>query len=244
MNKIRINELARELEVKAHEILDRLPELGVTEKKTHSSSIDEDVAIKLRRLLGGVVPAEYAEPEARAATPPEHPVAAVETSPALEVVPGGPLGQPPAPAAVEEMAPEPAAAKTAPDRPAGRPSLPIRPPLAGRWPQGAPPPATVPPPMAPAAGRCDCPRPSSADRGQPGSAGAARPGAVRTAPTDAARRQRTHLSVGADFHQTRCGCARSNRARIGGKPCPTRGTRRSDSPRAQTACATEIGRAA
>jgi hypothetical protein len=52
MKKIRINELARELEVKAHEILDRLPELGVTEKKTHSSSIDEDVAIKLRRLYG------------------------------------------------------------------------------------------------------------------------------------------------------------------------------------------------
>jgi translation initiation factor IF-2 len=50
MKKIRINELARELEIKAHEVLDRLPELGVTEKKTHSSSIDEDVAIKLRRL--------------------------------------------------------------------------------------------------------------------------------------------------------------------------------------------------
>src|SRR5215471_4098000 len=52
MKKIRINELARELEVKAHEILDRLPELGVTEKKTHSSSIDEDVAMKLRRYYG------------------------------------------------------------------------------------------------------------------------------------------------------------------------------------------------
>ncbi|MBV9742538.1 MAG: translation initiation factor IF-2, partial [Acidobacteriia bacterium] len=52
MRKIRINELARELEVKAHEILDRLPELGVTEKKTHSSSIDEDVAIKLRQYYG------------------------------------------------------------------------------------------------------------------------------------------------------------------------------------------------
>jgi translation initiation factor IF-2 len=56
MKKIRINELARELEVKAHEILDRLPELGVAEKKTHSSSIDEDVAIRLRRLLGREVP--------------------------------------------------------------------------------------------------------------------------------------------------------------------------------------------
>src|ERR1041385_1037026 len=61
MKKIRINELARELEVKAHEILDRLPELGVSEKKTHSSSIDEDVAIKLRRLYGFDVP--DAEPE-------------------------------------------------------------------------------------------------------------------------------------------------------------------------------------
>src|SRR5690348_17879716 len=56
MKKIRINELARELEVKAHEILERLPELGVQEKKTHSSSIDEDVAIKLRRLYGFDVP--------------------------------------------------------------------------------------------------------------------------------------------------------------------------------------------
>src|SRR5262245_20973816 len=62
MKKIRINELARELEVKAHEILERLPELGVQEKKTHSSSIDEDVAIKLRRLYGFDVP--DMEPEA------------------------------------------------------------------------------------------------------------------------------------------------------------------------------------
>jgi len=56
MKKIRINELARELEVKAHEILERLPEVGVTEKKTHSSSIDEDAAIRLRRLYGHDVP--------------------------------------------------------------------------------------------------------------------------------------------------------------------------------------------
>src|ERR1043165_5811277 len=52
MKKIRINELARELEVKAHEILDKLPELGVADKKTHSSSIDDDVADKLRVAFG------------------------------------------------------------------------------------------------------------------------------------------------------------------------------------------------
>ena len=53
MNKIRINVLARELEIKAQELIDKLPELGVTEKKTHSSSVDEDVAEKLRRVFAG-----------------------------------------------------------------------------------------------------------------------------------------------------------------------------------------------
>ncbi len=53
MKKIRINELARELEVKPGVILELLPELGVAEKKTHSSSIDEDVALLLRERLTG-----------------------------------------------------------------------------------------------------------------------------------------------------------------------------------------------
>ena len=53
MKKIRINELARELEVKPGVIIDMLPELGVQEKKTHSSSIDEEVAIELKRRLNG-----------------------------------------------------------------------------------------------------------------------------------------------------------------------------------------------
>jgi translation initiation factor IF-2 len=151
MNKIRINELARELEVKANEILDRLPALGVTEKKTHSSSIDEDVAIKLRRLLTGESPEEFAEPEARAATPSGRPAASVEPSlaPALEVSPGGLAGQP-GHAAIEEKTLEPAAGTTAPDRPAGRPSLPIRPPLAGSSPPGAQAHAPVAPRIAPA----------------------------------------------------------------------------------------------
>ena len=52
MKKIRINVLARELEVKSHLILELLPEMGVTEKVTHSSSIDEDVADKLRVHFG------------------------------------------------------------------------------------------------------------------------------------------------------------------------------------------------
>ena len=48
MSKVRINDLARELEVKSRVILDILPEVGVTEKKTHSSSVEEDEARRVR----------------------------------------------------------------------------------------------------------------------------------------------------------------------------------------------------
>ena len=48
MSKIRINDLARELEVKSKAILDVLPEVGVTEKKTHSSSLEDHEADKVR----------------------------------------------------------------------------------------------------------------------------------------------------------------------------------------------------
>lgn len=51
MSKIRINELARELEVKPSAIIDALPELGVQDKKTHSSSIDDDLALLIRNHM-------------------------------------------------------------------------------------------------------------------------------------------------------------------------------------------------
>jgi translation initiation factor IF-2 len=51
MSKVRINDLARELEVKSKAILDTLPLVGVTEKKTHSSSLEEHEAEKVRAYL-------------------------------------------------------------------------------------------------------------------------------------------------------------------------------------------------
>src|SRR5271163_1688789 len=48
MSKVRINDLARELEVKSKAILDTLALVGVTEKKTHSSSLEENEAEKVR----------------------------------------------------------------------------------------------------------------------------------------------------------------------------------------------------
>src|ERR1035438_7593479 len=57
MQKIRINDLARELEVKSKAILDALIKVGVTEKKTHSSSIEVDEAERVKKYFE-----QHAEP--------------------------------------------------------------------------------------------------------------------------------------------------------------------------------------
>jgi translation initiation factor IF-2 len=48
MSKVRINDLAREMEVKSRQILDVLAELGLGAGKTHSSSLEADEAEKVR----------------------------------------------------------------------------------------------------------------------------------------------------------------------------------------------------
>src|SRR6266576_2829108 len=94
-NQIRINELARELEVKAKAIIDYLPDAGVTEKKTHSSSIDVDAAERVRKHFRDAADEEaaaeqkvVAEKAARmkpavAAPPPAPSVAAAPRAPAV-----------------------------------------------------------------------------------------------------------------------------------------------------------------
>ncbi|HXP86892.1 MAG TPA: translation initiation factor IF-2 [Bryobacteraceae bacterium] len=134
MSKIRINELARELEVKPNVILDILPELGVADKKTHSSSLDDDVALAIRRrLVGGEEEPHAQEPRTSheagvGPRPPEHMASAPgpfhETVRASHEVAAPP---PPAPDALvsqprETLAQEDA---TPPQRVA-----PLRPPLA------------------------------------------------------------------------------------------------------------------
>ena len=172
MKKIRINELARELEVKAHEILDRLPELGVTEKKTHSSSIDEDVAIKLRRLYGFDVPelepAEAEEPEAQEEAGPAE---AAEPSPAPVTQAG--------PAVPAEAEAAPAAERPPVERPAA-PAAPIRPPLAGGRPIH-PPVAGAPRPAAPRSPRSTA-APAAPRRPAPPPARSRRPSSRRAVP--------------------------------------------------------------
>ncbi len=51
MAKIRINDLARELEILSRTVLDVLPLVGVIEKKTHSSSVEEWEAEKVRAYV-------------------------------------------------------------------------------------------------------------------------------------------------------------------------------------------------
>ena len=153
MKKIRINELARELEIKAHELLERLPELGVTEKKTHSSSIDEDVAVKVRRLYGHDVPDYVPEPdetEAAEVHAEREPDAIQEQGePAAHAGAASTLVEEPRAKAEEKPAAEEPVrtAPAAPIRPPLTPGRPVHPPV-GASPPRPEAPRTAPPSVA------------------------------------------------------------------------------------------------
>src|SRR6266849_10200507 len=125
-NQVRINELARELEVKAKAIIDLLPGYGVTEKKTHSSAIPVDVAEKVRKQIQGVAEAE-AQAEAAAKAEKEAKEAVAK---AAKMRPTAPVQTGVAPAVVKPAAPaatvtRPAATATpAGAAPAGAPAAP------------------------------------------------------------------------------------------------------------------------
>ena len=76
MGNIRINVLARELEIKSHLILEYLTVLGV-EKKSHSSALDDAIADKVREHFRALGEAGEA-PEEVPAPPPPAPVASKE----------------------------------------------------------------------------------------------------------------------------------------------------------------------
>src|SRR5580698_9220342 len=153
MSKIRINELARELEVKPNVILETLAELGIADKKTHSSSLDDDVALQVRQRVTG---------ESGGGTAPEisrHRESTEESAPAPEPVRAQPFLKPAAPKgespAAETSTKETAPAKTAEEAPTApvRLAPPLRPPLSTGQsfsPPSIPLPHPAPPRVAPA----------------------------------------------------------------------------------------------
>jgi translation initiation factor IF-2 len=150
-NQVRINELARELEVKAKAIIDLLPGFGVAEKKTHSSSIPVDVAEKVRRSIQGQAEAESAAESAAAAEKQAKDAAAraARQRPAASAVADAPVAPPVAPPAPPP--PAPALAKPAP--PAAPVATPPQAPAVSAPTSAAPPaaPKPVAPPISPVA---------------------------------------------------------------------------------------------
>jgi len=163
-NQVRINELARELEIKAKVLIEYLPEVGVTEKKTHSSSIDNSHAELVRRHFLGLAAQEAAaEAEkvkaATAKSKPSRPAAATQ-----------PVAARPAPAASVPAAPtpatRPASGATAPAATPAKAPLPAAKP--GIAPAGSAPPSRVAKPgVAPTPGSATPARPVAAG-GTPG----------------------------------------------------------------------------
>lgn len=158
-NQIRINDLARELEVKAKIILEYLPELGLAEKKTHSSSLDVEVAEKVRAHFRAAAEAEEAAERAAVARDraakdaKEKQRQAAKTAPAPPVT-ATPAPAPGAPAAKPTVVPPSEVIKPAPAEgaapPAVKPAAPALQPATKPAQPAAPPPATRPP-MRPAA---------------------------------------------------------------------------------------------
>ncbi|HEV3276004.1 MAG TPA: translation initiation factor IF-2 [Terriglobia bacterium] len=113
MSKIRINELARELEVKSNLVLDYLVSIGEGDKKSHSSALDDDLADRVRRHFSqnGDEP-HQAVAEAPVASP---------------IAPPAPAPAPRAPSVAPPVAPAPAAHVPAPARPAAPPVAPAKP---------------------------------------------------------------------------------------------------------------------
>src|SRR6266849_6586102 len=208
VNQVRINELARELEVKAKAIIDLLPGYGVTEKKTHSSSIPADVAEKVRKKIQGAAEAEAQEEAAakaekvakeaaakaarlRPAAPaaaPQGSVLQTASKPSVPAVHAAPVAKPTAPEGPAAAAPKapgpvpavvPRAAKPAAPATQAPATTPIRPPAGAR-------PAAPVRPTAPPGAQPSALRPAAAAPGiTPGRAGApARTGAsARPVPT-------------------------------------------------------------
>src|SRR5438128_200417 len=176
-NQVRINELARELEVKAKAIIDLLPGYGVTEKKTHSSSIPADVAEKVRKKILGAAE-EEAQAEAAAKAEKEAKEAAAKAARLRPAAPVAPPQASVAPAAVKPSAP------ASPAAPAAKPSAPAAPtataPAAPKAPTPTPAPAVLPPAAKPAAPAAAAPKPipiRPAPAGAPATPAGARPSA-------------------------------------------------------------------
>ena len=188
-NQVRINELARELEIKAKVLIDYLPEVGVKEKKTHSSSIDLSHAELVRKHFRNLAAQEAAEEEDKKAK-----AAAAKSKPAKTAAPAPAAAKPAGPASVQAgpgahpVAPATGAAKppvapgtaTAPGQPAAtRPSAAPARPAAPASSQGV---AHVPTVLKPGA---------SPPAATPSAPVGARPGAAPGAPRTTASPTRT-----------------------------------------------------
>jgi len=158
MEKVRINDLARELEVKAKAVLDLLPEIGVKEKKTHSSSIGADEAEKVRRHFRAQAEAATAAKESRAARPaPSEIKTKIDLSKiskpgdVLKAITKLTAPAPPPPRAAAPVAAKPVAPAIPTDK-AVKPAAPAAPavakPAAAPIPSGRPAAAGQPPPAA------------------------------------------------------------------------------------------------
>ncbi|MDR0435646.1 MAG: translation initiation factor IF-2 N-terminal domain-containing protein, partial [Propionibacteriaceae bacterium] len=152
MAKVRVSELAKQLGISSKELIDELSAVGEFVKSS-SSSVEEIVALQVRKAVAAKVPAPSAPPVAKPAAP-------IPTSTAP--TPTVPAPVPTAPAAPSDTPPPPAPApvvESAVETPTPTPQAPVPGPAAPR--PSAPKPAPVPGTPSPGAPRRSGPRPGN-----------------------------------------------------------------------------------
>ncbi len=180
--KVRIYELSKDLGLDNKDVLDAAEKLSIA-AKSHSSSISDDEASRIRSLIGVSVGGQSApvRSEAAAPTPPAKAILAVKKAASVPVNAPRANPAPPAPPASRPAAPRPPAAAAAPARPEGPPARPEAP--AARPRATAPPMAASPAPRASEAPKPQTPPPAIVGKPSPPSAATAmRPGAAAPKP--------------------------------------------------------------
>src|SRR5438876_4636485 len=231
MSKIRINDLARELEVKSKTILDVLPEIGVTEKKTHSSSLEEHEAEKVRAHLRGGSEASVTSKPARPSRDGDEIKTKIDLSHISK--PGDVLKaiiskQQPAPTAPARPAPPPAPVETKPAAPVSPAAKAPAPPASAAAPSKLVVPATGPRPTFTVPAPPSAPQVPAASTSAPPRTAAppAPPATSACSPNDCSADRTTSGLQGSDssssfIRRCRKTCARTSSTRATDLPTPS-----------------------
>src|SRR5215472_17055048 len=115
---MRINELARELEIPSKQVIEALPKIGIADKKSHSSKVEPDEAEKIRNYFRATSDAEKPPGATSRVSRDGDVLKAIQQKQAEPPSPARPVARPAAPPAAAKAPATPTAPAKSPTPPA------------------------------------------------------------------------------------------------------------------------------